>query len=138
MFQNPSHAELTEILKSAKAIAVVGLSDNPERTSFQIAQEMQRRGYRIIPVNPTVKDVLGETAYPSLAEVPEPIDIVDVFRRSDALPDVVRDAIRTNASVIWAQQGIYNEEAAQLAAEHHRTMVMDLCIAVAHSRLVRH
>lgn len=109
--QNPSNETLKNILQNAKTIAVVGLSDKPERTSYQIAKIMQENGYRIIPVNPTVDEVLGEKSYPTLAEVPESIDIINVFRRSEFLPDIAKDAVTTDCKVFWAQLGVENEEA---------------------------
>lgn len=134
MFENPSADEYRRIFENAKAIAVVGLSDNPARTSYQIAAEMQRRGYRIVPVNPTIEQVLGETSYASLKEIPFPVDIVNVFRRSEALKGVVEEAVQLSAPVIWAQQGVFDEEAAELAGDHGKTMVMDRCIKVMHSQ----
>lgn len=136
MFENPSHDELREILQRARTIAVVGLSDNPDRPSYSVSAEMQRRGYRIIPVNPALSEALGEKAYPSLLDLPEPVDIVNVFRRSDALMNVVREAVQISAPVIWAQEGVYDEAAAELAKQHGKVMVMDRCIAVMHSLLV--
>ncbi|MDI3256794.1 MAG: CoA-binding protein [Kyrpidia sp.] len=136
MFTNPGDDQLREILQRARTIAVVGLSDNPERSSHSVSAQMQKRGYRIIPVNPALAEVLGERAYPSLLDIPEPVDIVNVFRRSDALPDVVREAVQLSAPVIWAQEGVYNEEAADIAAKHGKIMIMDRCIAVAHSLLI--
>jgi len=137
MFSNPSQDELRNILENAKTVAVVGLSDNPDRESYAVSAEMQRRGYKVIPVNPNVNEVLGEKSYASLKDVTEKIDIINVFRRSDALKSVVEEAVQTSAPVIWAQQGIYNEDAAQLAAENNKTMVMDRCIMVMHSLLVK-
>src|SRR5690625_5266938 len=110
-WENPSKEELKEILENAKTIAVVGLSNNQEKTAYQIAKIMQEQGYRIIPVNPTVDEVLGEKAYPTLADVPDEIDIINVFRRPEYLPDVAEDAAKTNCRVFWAQLGIVNEEA---------------------------
>lgn len=133
MFENPSPDELGRILRDAKVIAVVGLSDNPERESYAVSMEMQRRGYRVIPVNPTVTEVLGEKAYGTLEEIPHSVDIVNIFRRSEALVGVVQDAVKLDAPVIWAQQGIHNEEAAKIAKEHGKTMIMDRCIMVMHS-----
>jgi len=133
MFANPSNEAIGNILRKAQTIAVVGLSDNPERESYLVSKEMQRRGYHIIPVNPHVDSVLGEKSYASLTDITEQIDIVDVFRRSDALAEVVREAVETQAPVIWAQQGVYDEDAAAIATEHGRTMVMDRCIMVMHS-----
>lgn len=137
MFENPSQEELAEILRSAKTIAVIGLSDNPARESYEVAKEMQRRGYKIVPVNPNVDQVLGEKAYASIRDIPEPVDIVDVFRRSEALPGVVAEVNETSIPVIWAQQGVFNEEAAELAHQHNKTVVMDRCIMVMHSLLVK-
>ncbi|WDL99311.1 CoA-binding protein [Alicyclobacillus sp. ALC3] len=139
MFQNPNTDEIRDILKRSKTIAVVGLSDNPNRDSYAVAQQMQRHGYRIIPVNPTIGEVLGEKSYPSLADIPDDveIDIIDIFRRSDALKAVVEEAVKTDAPVIWAQEGVYDEEAAKIAADHGKTMVMDRCIKVMHSLYAR-
>lgn len=139
MFQNPNTDEIRDILKRSKTIAVVGLSDNPNRDSYAVAQQMQRHGYRIVPVNPTIEEVLGEKSYPSLADIPDDIeiDIVDIFRRSDALKAVVEEAVKTDAPVIWAQEGVYDEEAAKIAADHGKTMVMDRCIKVMHSLYAR-
>jgi len=136
-WENPSNEELKQILEDAKTIAVVGLSDNPERTSYQIAKIMQEIGYRIIPVNPMIEEVLGEKAYPSLSDVPEDIDIINVFRRSEFLPDIAKEAAKTNAKVFWAQQGIVNEEAYSYLKERGWTVVMDLCIKVVHAVLVK-
>ncbi|MFC0014459.1 MULTISPECIES: CoA-binding protein [Allobacillus] len=131
--RNPSNETLKDILQNSKTIAVVGLSDKPERTSYQIAKIMQENGYRIIPVNPTVDEVLGEKSYPTLAEVPESIDIINVFRRSEFLPDIAKDAIKTDCKIFWAQLGVENEEAYDILKEHDFTVIMDLCIKVVHA-----
>ena len=136
MFANPSQEELRSILKRSKTIAVVGLSDKPDRESYMVAKEMQKRGYRIIPVNPKLTESLGEKAYAKLADIPDPVDIVDIFRRSDALPGVVQEAVQISAPVIWVQQGIYSEEAAEIAESNGKTMVMDRCIMLMHSLLI--
>ncbi|RIV28175.1 CoA-binding protein [Alicyclobacillaceae bacterium I2511] len=136
MFQNPTQEEMAKILRSAHTIAVVGLSPDPERSSHSVAAEMQRRGYRVIPVNPKVPEVLGEKSYPTLLDIPYPVDIVDVFRQSDALLDVVKQAVQISAPIIWAQEGVYNEEAAELAKRHDKTIIMDACLMVMHSVLV--
>ncbi|NBJ69918.1 MULTISPECIES: CoA-binding protein [Clostridia] len=136
-WENPTNEELKQILTSAKTIAVVGLSNNPERTSYQIAKIMQQEGYRIIPVNPTVEEVLGEKAYASLTEVPEPIDIINIFRRSEFLPEIAKEATQTNCKIFWAQQGIMNEEAYHYLKQHDFTVIMDLCIKVVHAVLVK-
>ena len=136
MFQNPSNEKLKDILQAAKSIAVVGLSNNKSRDSYAVAEELQKLGYRIIPVNPNLTEVLGEKCYPSISDIPEPVDIIDVFRKSDELPTVVREAAKTSAPVIWAQLGVFNEEAARIAEAANKTLVMDLCIKVTHRRLI--
>ena len=137
MFSNPSNEEFRKILQNAKTIAVVGLSDNPDRESYAVSREMQHRGYRIIPVNPNITEVLGEKAYASLEDIKGSVDIIDIFRRSDALKAVVEEAVHTTAPVIWAQQGVYDEEAAEIASQHGKTMVMDRCIMVMHSMFAK-
>ena len=136
-FENPSRETIKQLLEQAGNIAVVGLSDNPERTSHQVAKAMQERGYRIIPVNPNCKDqtILGEKCYASLSDIPEPVDIVNVFRRSDQVAPIARDAVDIGAKVLWLQQGIVNEEAAEIAAKAGLAVIMDLCIKVADSVL---
>ncbi len=138
-FQNPSDDVLRQILADAKTIAVVGCSDKPERTSYMIAEAMQRAGYRIIPVNPMIagKTVLGEKVFASLTEIDEPIDIVNVFRRSEDVLPVAEDAVKVTPApkVFWLQQGIINEQAGELAKQHGMEVVMDLCIKVIHAVL---
>lgn len=134
-WENPGNDQIKQILESSKTIAVVGLSDNPERTSYQIAKAMQDNGYKIIPVNPMVEKVLGEKAYGSLTDVKEEIDIINVFRRSEFLPDIAKEAAETNCKVLWAQQGVVNEEAYHYLKERDFTVIMDLCIKVLHSVL---
>ncbi|OWA36873.1 CoA-binding protein [Saccharibacillus sp. O16] len=131
-FQNPSRDEIGRLLEQAGNIAVVGLSDKPDRTSYMVAQAMQSRGYRIIPVNPTAagQEILGETCYASLADVPEPIDIVDVFRRSEFCADVAREAAAAGAKTLWLQSGVYSDEAAEIAGAAGLTVIMDRCIKV--------
>ncbi|WP_176555801.1 CoA-binding protein [Virgibacillus ndiopensis] len=134
--ENPAKETIKNVLQNAKTIAVVGLSDNPERTSYQVSRVMQEAGYKIIPVNPKVKEVLGEKAYFSLADVKEDIDIINIFRRSEFLPKIAREAAETNAFVFWAQQGIANQEAFEYLKEREFTVIMDMCIKVAHSVLI--
>ncbi|WP_037289672.1 CoA-binding protein [Saccharibacillus sacchari] len=131
-FQNPSRDEIGALLEKAGNIAVVGLSDKSDRTSYMVSQAMQSRGYRIIPVNPTAagQQILGETCYASLAEVPEPIDIVDVFRRSEFCADVAREAVAAGAKALWLQSGVFSDEAAEIAGEAGLTVIMDRCIKV--------
>lgn len=134
-FKNPDNDTIASILKAAQTIAVIGLSDNKERTSYQIAEAMQKAGYRIIPINPKVDEVLGEKAYASLLDVKEDIDIINVFRRSAFLPEIAKEAIETNCNVFWAQQGVKHEDAYKLLKEHDFTVIMDVCIKVAHAVL---
>ncbi|MDY7431202.1 CoA-binding protein [Bacillus sp. V26] len=131
--QNPSKAEIKKILDGSKRIAVVGLSDRPDRTSYMVSKAMQDAGYEIIPVNPTIEEALGVKAVSSLKEIDGPVDIVNVFRRSEQLPDVAKEFLETDAPVFWAQQGLVNEEAYQMLKEDGRTVIMDLCIKVAHA-----
>ncbi|MFT9848250.1 CoA-binding protein [Aneurinibacillus sp. REN35] len=136
-FTNPTNEERRQILEEAKTIAVVGLSDKPDRTSYMVSQAMQNKGYKIIPVNPRIEAALGETAADTLTELSEPVDIVNIFRRSEDVGPVVDEAIQIKPKVIWMQQGIYNEEAAKKAQEAGITVVMDQCIKVDHAILVR-
>jgi predicted CoA-binding protein len=124
--------EIGELLKRSKTIAVVGLSNNPLRPSYGVSAYMQSHGYRIIPVNPEIKGALGEKAVASLTDVGEPIDIVDVFRRSEFVPEVVDEAIRLKVPAIWMQEGVIHEEAAEKARKAGILVVMDLCILKEH------
>ncbi|MCM3784273.1 CoA-binding protein [Neobacillus mesonae] len=134
-FENPSREEIKEILASTGNIAVVGLSDKPDRTSYMVSEAMQSRGYRIIPVNPGADEILGEKCYPDLKSIPEPVDIVNVFRRSEYCADVAREAAEIQAKVIWLQLGILSDEVAQIGEEHGMTVIMDRCIKVEDSIL---
>ena len=126
-----------EILKTYTTIAVVGLSSNPERPSYGVTEYMQKAGYKIIPVNPNERQVLGEKSYARLEDVPEKIEIVDIFRRPEDVPPVVESAIRTGAKVIWMQLGIENAEAAEKARAAGMTVVEDACMFVEHRRRLR-
>jgi predicted CoA-binding protein len=128
---------LQALLKSARVIAVVGLSSRKNRPSYGVSEYMQRAGYRIIPVNPNESSVLGERAYPSLDDVPEKIDIVNVFRRSEFVPEIVEQAIRIGAKAIWLQEGVSHEAAAARAEAANIGMVMDRCILKEHQRMSR-
>lgn len=136
-WQNPKNEKVRSILQSARTIAVVGLSDHPERTSYQIARAMQQNGYRIIPVNPNVSEVLGEKAFASLKDVDDPIDIINVFRKPEHLINIAKEAEQTECRVFWAQQGIVNESAYEYLKERDFTVIMDMCIKVAHAMLIK-
>lgn len=127
---------LKEILLSAKTIASVGLSSNQEKESYGVASYLKEQGYRVIPVNPTAAEILGEKAYPDLQSVPEKIDVVQVFRKPEDVPPVVDDAIKAGAKVIWMQEGIVNEEAAQKVRDAGLQVVMDACMRASHKRLI--
>src|SRR3990170_4423623 len=127
---------IDEILRSARVIAVVGLSNHAWRPSFQVSAYMQAAGYRIIPVNPNETEVLGEKAYATLEDVPQPIDVVDVFRRSEFVLPVVESAIRVGAKAVWMQEGVVHEEAARRASEAGLRVVMDRCILQEHRRWI--
>ncbi len=128
-------AIVEKILTEARVIAVVGLSADPARTSYRVAEFLKDRGYRIIPVNPTVeRKILGEQPYPDLQSIPEPFDVVDVFRRAEHIPAVVEDAIAADARILWLQLGIVNEEAATAAEQAGMTVVMDRCMMAEYRR----
>lgn len=128
---------ITELLKTAKTIAVVGLTDSPLRPSYGVSHYMRLQGYRIIPVNPKITEWEGEKAYASLLDVPEKIDIVNVFRRSEAVPEVVDQAIQIKAPVIWMQEGVIHKQAAEKARKLGIFVVMDLCILKEHRNRAR-
>lgn len=123
---------ITEILQRAKTVAVVGLSDNPLRPSHGVAAYLQTQGYRIVPVNPQIQSALGEKAYPSLLDVPEKIDIVDIFRRSEFVEEVVDQAIQLKVPAVWMQEEVVHEKAAQKARAAGIFVVMDRCILLEH------
>ena len=128
--ENPSREEIAAILKKAKRIAVVGLSDNPSKASYQVSEVMQKAGYEIIPVNPAVDKVLGVKAVASLKDIEGHVDIVNVFRRSEQLFDVAKEFDEVDADVYWAQLGLANEEAYQFLKEKGYTVIMDRCIKI--------
>ncbi len=127
---------MKDILLSAKTIASVGLSSNPEKESYGVAQYLKSQGYHVIPVNPTATEILGERSYPDLESVPEKIDVVQVFRKPEDVPPVVDAAIKAGAKAVWMQEGIVNEEAAQKARAAGLQVVMDACMRETHRRLV--
>ncbi|TVY06758.1 CoA-binding protein [Paenibacillus cremeus] len=136
-FENPSREHIKEILQRTTTVAVVGLSDKPDRVSYMVSEAMQKKGYRIIPVNPMAKgSILGETVYASLSEIPESVDIVNVFRRSEEVVPVAEEAVKIKAKVFWLQQGIFNEEAADIAKAGGLEVIMDRCIKVEDSILL--
>ena len=137
MHKNPNKEEIRDLLKETRNVAVVGLSDKPHRTSHAIARALQNFGYRIFPVNPNLTGpVLGEEPYSTVSEIKEPIDIVDVFRRGEAVPPVAEDAVAAGAGALWMQLGVVNDAAAAHAAENGLTVVMDRCIKVDHAVLI--
>ncbi len=123
-------AAITELLHSAKTIAVVGLSSKSHRPSFGVSQYLQSSGYRIIPVNPNESEVLGEKSYARIEDIPEKIDIVDIFRRSEQVPEIVDAAIRAGARAVWMQEGVEDEPSAERARKAGLLVMMDNCIAV--------
>jgi len=126
---------IAEILKTARTIAVVGLSPKRYRPSYGVAEYLQKAGYRIIPVNPCESELLGERCYPDLEAIPEAVDIVDIFRRSEFVPEIVEAAIRKGAKVVWMQEGVVHEDAARRAEAAGLDVVMDRCILKDHRRM---
>ena len=135
-FVTPGGDPITEILNKCKTIAVVGLSSNPLRPSHEVSEYMQSAGYRIIPVNPNETEVLREKSYARLEDVPEKVDVVNIFRRQKEVPPVVESAIRIGARVVWMQLGIENEEAAEKALAAGLAVVEDACILIEHRKRV--
>jgi uncharacterized protein len=132
---NPSDAALTSLLTAARTIAIVGASSNPDKASHGIMQKLQHVGYKVIPVNPRETEILGERSYPSLLDVPEPIDIVDVFRRAQDTPAIADEAVTIGAKALWLQTGIVSEDAAARAEAGGLVVVMDACIGATHAML---
>lgn len=121
-------SDIDRVLESCRTIAVVGLSPRPERDSNAVAAYLQEMGFRIIPVNPSSSEILGETCYPDLASIRESVDVVDIFRRSEEVPVIVADAIKIGARAVWMQKGVINEEGASAAREAGLMVVMDECM----------
>jgi uncharacterized protein len=132
---NPSNGQLKKLLEEATTIAVVGASSNPEKSSHGIMKKLISAGYRVVPVNPREPEILGRQAYPSLLDVPERIDIVDVFRRAEDAPQIADEAVTIGAKALWLQSGIVSEEAARRARGGGLTVVMDACIGATHAML---
>ena len=126
---------MRDVLTNSKVIAVVGHSDKPDRTSYRIAQFLRQVGYKVYPVNPMVSEIDGQPSYTSLKQLPEAADIVNVFRRSEYLPEIVDEAIAVNAKTVWAQLGVYDEASTQKALDAGLNVVMDACIKVEYIRL---
>lgn len=128
-------AEIAAIIRQYRTIAVVGLSPDPSRPSYQVAQYLQEHGFRIIPVNPKCQEILGERCYPDLRSIPEPVDIVDIFRQVEAIPGIVEEAIAIGAKVVWMQLGLEHPEAAVQARQAGLQVVMNRCLKVEHARI---
>ena len=124
-----------EILKTCNSVAIVGLSSNPERASNHVGSYLKEKGYKVIPVNPAEKTILGETCYPDLASVPEKIDVVDIFRKSEDVPAIVKEAVKCGAKAVWMQEGVINQAAADEATKAGLKVVMNKCMFKEHSRL---
>lgn len=132
---NPNKDEIKKILGDSKVIAVVGLSSKEDRASNQVARYLQDKGYKIIPVNPKEESILGEKAYPTLRDIPEPIDIVDVFRRPEAVLEIAKESIDTSADVLWLQEGVRHEDAVQMVKNTGMKALQDVCIKKLHQEL---
>jgi len=133
-YQDP--LTIQSVLHNARTIAVVGLSSTELRASYFVGYYLKRHGYRVVPVNPREKEILGEICYPSLLDVPVPVDVVNVFRAPDALPEIARQAVAIGAGTLWCQFGVINEEGARIAEDGGVTVIMDRCIKVEHARYV--
>ncbi len=134
-FENPSDSVISDILATPKTIAVVGCSPDPDRDSHQIAALLKAKGHAVIPVNPRCQDILGQPCYASLADIPQPVDMVDVFRRSEYVAGIADEAIARRASILWLQLGVIDEAAAGRAQRAGLTVVMDRCPAIEYRRL---
>ena len=132
---NPLSEEIAALLTAAKVIAIVGLSDKPDRASNRVAVYLKEQGYKIIPVNPTKEEILGEKCYSALSEIPEPVDIVDIFRKVDVIPVVVDEAIKISAKAVWMQLGLAQHESAEKARQAGLIVVQSKCTKIEHERL---
>lgn len=128
-------SEIAAILKSYRVVAVVGLSPDPQRPSYQVAQYLQNHGYRVVPVNPTCQEILGEQCYPTLKDIPFQVEVVDIFRKVDAIPAIVAEAIAVGAKAVWLQLGLEEPQAAQTAKNAGLKMVMNRCMKIEHAAL---
>ena len=127
--------EEEKILKTCRLVAVVGLSPKPDRPSYGVANYLKENGYKLIPVNPNAMEILGEVCYPNLASIPEPVDVVDIFRRSEEVVSIVEEAIKIGAKAVWMQEGVINEEAAARAKRAGLLVAMDKCMLKEHRKL---
>jgi len=134
---NLDNDQIKELLEKSKTIAVIGMSDKPERDSYRVAQYLIEKGYKVIPVNPMKETILGLKCYPDVKSVPEKIDIVDVFRKIDAVPEVVEEALEVNPGAIWLQLGLAHDESAQKACDKDITFVQSKCIKIEHKKLFK-
>ncbi len=133
--ENATSEEIKEILKESKTVAVVGLSQNPDRDSYKVAQYLLKNGYRIVPVNPAIDEALGETAYASVKDIPFDVDIVDIFRKPEFIPEVVDEAIAKKAKTVWMQLGLSHNEAADKARKAGLKVVQSKCLKIEHHRM---
>ena len=133
-YQDP--ATIQRVIHNSRTIAIVGLSNNELRASYFVGYYLKRHAYRVLPVNPRETEILGERCYPSLTELPVPVDVVNVFRAPDALPGIAREAVAIGATTLWCQFGVINEEGARIAEDGGLTVVMDRCLKIEHARYV--
>nr|HID60002.1 CoA-binding protein [Desulfobacterales bacterium] len=134
---NPTSREIKAILEKHKTVAIVGLSPKPQRDSHRVAKYLKENGYRIVPVNPGQKEILGEKCYPNLKAIPFPIEIVDIFRKPEAIPPIVDDAIELGARVVWMQLGLAHNQAADKARNAGLKVVMNRCIKIEHANMLK-
>ncbi len=132
---NPPDAEIESIIRKSHTIAIVGISDNPERDSNEVGRYLKEHGYEIIPVNPAKQEILGERCYPDLKSIPKPIDVVDIFRNKEAIPGVVNEAISVGAKAVWMQLGLAHHESAQRARDAGLAVVQSRCMKIEHARV---
>lgn len=131
-YQEPQ--DIQRVVNTARSVAVVGLSGNELRASNFVGFYLKRHGFKVFPVNPREKEILGETSYPSLSDIPEPVDVVNVFRAPDAVPGIAREAVEIGAKALWLQFGVISEEGARIAEEGGLTVIMDRCMKIEHAR----
>lgn len=134
---NPPSEEIKAILKNSRIVAIVGLSPKPVRDSYKVAKYLKEQGYVIVPVNPGQKEILGEKSYPNIKAIPFPVDIVDIFRKPEAIPPIVDDAIEIGAKAVWMQQGIAHNRSAEKARKRGLQVVMSKCIKIEHMNMIR-